>query len=700
MKKPLYMMYNIVLLIICLIGGLYGVASAQPASHTLTVEKSGGGNGTVTSSPAGIKCGGQCFYDFGEGRNVNLTAKADAGSKFISWSGACSGTKGCSVAVSTDITATALFTSESNINISPVSKEFGNVWPGKTKSSRFKVANKGSMELNITAITLTGADAGLFLLKTNTCLAKPIKPGASCAVTAAYAPDLNTAGLKTATMTIASNDPDTPAVDVVLSARTTAMISVSPAFKNFGVVATGKPKSSVFKVFNKGTVEMDLTSITFDGLNTDEFSKTADTCSITNKINPSKSCAITVTFTPKSEGLKTAQLNIKSDDPDTKTLAVALVGGATGQVPTKAWEPLGAFGSNFGVWSEIIVDGAGNPTLAYTDAADSHLYAKSYSKGSWNVLQGSISTGIAGYISLTVDDAGVLLAGYQDYAAGSKATVKSYSGGSWSVVGAAGFSNSLARGVAISSKNGTPYLAFLDYDAGEDRDRITVKWDKGNGGWVDFGSPRFSGTITQGVALTIPSNGKPCVAAYEFDNVSRYLYVYQYDNPMGTGGLWTKIGTGGADPWIVDDTGVLDVHLVNDNAGGLYVSYTTQVGPEPRVVVKKFNPVADTWDVLSGSDGYVDDGSALWNTLFCDGKDLYVAYLDDSDTNSYKLVLKKYDRPSRKWVLYAGKLPFSLTPNEFPSGFSVYGKNGVLYVATIMYNSVALNSTANITRLR
>ena len=703
MKKPLYMMYYIVLLIICLIGGLYGVASAQPALHRLTVEKSGAGSGTVTSSPAGIKCGGQCFYDFGEGKNVNLTAKADVGSKFISWSGACNGTKGCSIAVSTDITATALFTSESNISISPVSKDFGNVTPGKTKSGQFKVANRGSQPLTIIGtIAVNGPDAAEFALKTDSCSNKTIKPSASCSVTVLFAPGINTAGLKTATMTIPSDDPDTPTLDVALTGRSSAKISVSPAFKNFGVVVPGKSKSTVFKVFNKGTVEMDVANIIFDGLNTDEFTTTADTCSMQH-VAPSKYCTVTIAFTPSSTGLKTAQINIPSDDPDTKNLPVALTGGATGQVPTRAWERLSAFGSNFSVSSEIVVDGAGNPAIAYVDNADPYrLYAKSYSGGSWNILQGPISAADASYPSIAVGDNGTLHVGYQDGGVGHKATVKSYNGGGWSLVGTAGFSNDFARGTSLFLKAGTPYLAFLDYDSGgAQEDRITVKWDNG-AGWSDFGNARFSDPVINGVfAFSVLPDGKPCAAAYEADATSRYLYVYRHDDPSGTGSPWHKIGDSGSNVPIVTDSSLMSPHLAGDNSGGLYVSYTTWVATDPpRNVVKRYNAVTNTWDGLSGPEGYVDDGKSFFNGFLSDGKDLYVAYIDESVADSYRITVKKFDRPSKKWVLYAGKLPYVLTATQAIQGVSLFVKDGAAYVAVTVYDAAASAYTSAVVKGR
>jgi hypothetical protein len=77
--------------------------------YTLTVIKSGTGGGTVTSSPAGINCGTDCTEAYNQDTVVTLTAAPSAGSTFAGWSGACSGTGTCSVAMDSNKTVTATF---------------------------------------------------------------------------------------------------------------------------------------------------------------------------------------------------------------------------------------------------------------------------------------------------------------------------------------------------------------------------------------------------------------------------------------------------------------------------------------------------------------------------------------------------------------------------------------------------------------
>jgi len=54
---------------------------------TLTVTKGVNGDGTLTSSPAGINCGSTCTALFGYGSTVTLTATPNASSAFKAWSG-------------------------------------------------------------------------------------------------------------------------------------------------------------------------------------------------------------------------------------------------------------------------------------------------------------------------------------------------------------------------------------------------------------------------------------------------------------------------------------------------------------------------------------------------------------------------------------------------------------------------------------
>jgi subtilisin family serine protease len=82
----------------------FSVIPPQPI--TVTVDKNGStGTGTVTSTPAGIDCGGDCTGTYPGGTTVTLTHRATAGSRFAGWSGGCSGTTTCEVTSTVSVTA-------------------------------------------------------------------------------------------------------------------------------------------------------------------------------------------------------------------------------------------------------------------------------------------------------------------------------------------------------------------------------------------------------------------------------------------------------------------------------------------------------------------------------------------------------------------------------------------------------------------
>lgn len=127
---------------------------------TLSVLKAGAGSGTVTSNPAGINCGATCSNAFDTDTDVTLTATPDAGSIFIGWSGACSGTGTCDVTMDAAKSVTATF--DSSTKILSVSKT--GLGAGTVTSNPVGIscgATCSTSFANNTSVTLTAsADTG------------------------------------------------------------------------------------------------------------------------------------------------------------------------------------------------------------------------------------------------------------------------------------------------------------------------------------------------------------------------------------------------------------------------------------------------------------------------------------------------------------------------------------------------------------
>lgn len=77
----------------------------------LSIAKLGVGDGTVTSSPAGIDCGGDCFESYEDATSVTLNATPDGGFFFTGWSGDADCSDG-TVLMTQDRSCTAQFEDE------------------------------------------------------------------------------------------------------------------------------------------------------------------------------------------------------------------------------------------------------------------------------------------------------------------------------------------------------------------------------------------------------------------------------------------------------------------------------------------------------------------------------------------------------------------------------------------------------------
>ena len=100
-------------LLALVLSGCAGLASptstSTSTSFELTVTAPAAGSGTVTSTPAGINCPTTCTASFPSGTSVTLSETPGTNYLFSGWTGACSGTTGCSVTLTAAENVTANF---------------------------------------------------------------------------------------------------------------------------------------------------------------------------------------------------------------------------------------------------------------------------------------------------------------------------------------------------------------------------------------------------------------------------------------------------------------------------------------------------------------------------------------------------------------------------------------------------------------
>jgi Divergent InlB B-repeat domain len=103
----------------------------------------------VTSSPGGINCGGDCDEVYRQGTAVSLSQTANPGSVFKGWSGACSGTGACNVAMNNVRFVTADFELVRNLTVT-VTNCSSPLCLGATVTSSSTPSQPGEPRINCT----------------------------------------------------------------------------------------------------------------------------------------------------------------------------------------------------------------------------------------------------------------------------------------------------------------------------------------------------------------------------------------------------------------------------------------------------------------------------------------------------------------------------------------------------------------------
>ncbi len=126
-------------------------ASTASPLYALDVNRSGSGQGTVTSSPGGINCGDECVEVFTSLTEVTLTATAEPGSTFTGWTGPCSGTDTCVLTMDQNRSVSATFElQESPLAVAKISKVKVSgpkkIKKGKKATFKVRVTNSGNAQ--------------------------------------------------------------------------------------------------------------------------------------------------------------------------------------------------------------------------------------------------------------------------------------------------------------------------------------------------------------------------------------------------------------------------------------------------------------------------------------------------------------------------------------------------------------------------
>jgi parallel beta-helix repeat protein len=212
-----------------------------------------------------------------------------------------------------------------DIAVNPASHNFGETVVGAGKTQTIVVSNVGTANLQVTASTLSGANAAEFAVASG---GAPftLAPGATRDVVVSFKPA--SVGAKNASLTFANNDADANPLIVALTGNgataTTPDIAVNPAAHNYGEVAAGASAMQTIEVSNTGTAVLEVTATTLAGANAAEFSIQSGGAPFILASGASRE--MVVSFRPVSAGAKSATLTLTCNDPDENPMQVRLSG--------------------------------------------------------------------------------------------------------------------------------------------------------------------------------------------------------------------------------------------------------------------------------------------------------------------------------------------------------------------------------------
>ncbi|MBZ0267176.1 choice-of-anchor D domain-containing protein, partial [bacterium] len=240
-----------------------------------------------------------------------------------------------------------------DIAVTPLALDFGNLVVGTSASFPVEIRNAGTADLAVAVPSLGGSGAGSFSVEAGGA-GGVLAPGGTLEVEIAFAP--TTLGGKNATLTIASDDPDEPAVLVTLSGAGIATpvpnVVVTPAGHDFGSVVLGEGATKSFEVRNGGTAPLQVGSIALDATSAPEY--TIDSGGGSATLAPGEARTVVVRFAPFTVGTRAGALVVASDDPDEPNVVAGLTGA--GQVAPPA--------SGEVVFEEVVSGGGSGGTVA------------------------------------------------------------------------------------------------------------------------------------------------------------------------------------------------------------------------------------------------------------------------------------------------------------------------------------------------
>ena len=197
-------------------------------------------------------------------------------------------------------------------NFLPTGVNFANTLVGQPATQSLGLYNTGTATLNISGISITGAQAGSFSQRNN-CPAS-LAAGSNCTIIVTFTP--GDAAQFSAALGVSDDAAGSPQLAQLagVGINPSPAISLSPASYSFSATNIGSTSSpQTFTLANSGTAALELSSLSLSGPNPGDFTE-SNTCG--ESVNAGSNCIITVSFAPKAKGVRTATVSIADNAAD------------------------------------------------------------------------------------------------------------------------------------------------------------------------------------------------------------------------------------------------------------------------------------------------------------------------------------------------------------------------------------------------
>ncbi len=320
--------------------------------------------GTATLNISGLSITGTSSADYAVRTSTCGGSVATGSSCMISvtFTPTATGTRTASISITDNatnapqtISLTGTGVGTPGLSLSAISLIWNEAVGGTSGPQTVTVTNTGTATLNITGVTIAGANSADYALSTNTC-GNPVAMGSNCMFSVTFKP--GAAGVRTAQIIVADNAPTSPQIiglsGTGMPSAVATLSATSLAFANEAVGLTGAPQTVT--VTNTGTATLAISAIAISGTSSADFALRTSTCG--NSLMAGSSCAISVTFTSTAAGTRTASISVTdnaANSPQTISLTGTVSANAAPTIFTNGVVPIYSTASTIqaGEWISI-----------------------------------------------------------------------------------------------------------------------------------------------------------------------------------------------------------------------------------------------------------------------------------------------------------------------------------------------------------